>query len=170
MMTAVTKVTFRDWSIAYGKPKRTPAYDEAEARRRWEAKESFTVLFGDPDHPDQVMRVELGGDVVVVSWLDEHNREVMEYLFGKPAGIDELFLERTAIISYAQPEPSPTDTSTHNETYLVRPDGTYQGMRGTRGGDDHENTSGTMDSDQLAGLHEPSLVFGQWDSIIRRDR
>lgn len=171
MMTAMAPPTYRDWNVSYGKPFRRPAYDRDEAQRRWEAGETFFVLFGDdPEHPTTVLEVELGGTQVVVHWLDEHARPVLTYLFAATADGKGLFLEQTGIKRYDQADPSPTDEATHHEAYWFDSSGTYQGTRGSRGGQDHENTAGTLDPEQLAGLHEPALVFGDWDSITRRDR
>ena len=170
MTTSTLPVTYRDWSLGYGKPKPAPAYDEAEARRRFEARETLTVLVGDPDRPHQVMTVKLGGEVVAVHWLDPHNRPVLEHVFAHLDGVEDLFLERTALKTYNQTEPSPTDQATHNEVWYYRPAGTFTAVRKSVGLDDQENSSGTIDEVTLAGLFEPVPRFGAWESLLRADR
>ena len=170
-MTATSAFTYRDWNLGYGRPFNRPAYDEAEARRRFAAGETFWVLFGDPDQPELVIEVELGGEQINVVWLDELQREELSYLFVQraecPAG--ELFLEQTHIQDYDHEERLPDAESTAAEGWYFKPDGTFGAFRdspGTVG----EQTEGRLEPDQFEVHREPKPAFGDWASITRRER
>lgn len=170
MSPTADRVTYRDWNLPYAEPRPGPFTGEAEARRRWDAEETFFVLFGDPDHPDTVLEVELGGRQVEVHWLDEHKRVELAYLFAQRDGAGGLFLVRTHLRTYDHPNPGPEDESSYDELDMFEPDGSYQAFRSHRGAGDTEVGRGQLEPDQLASMHEPALTFGDWTSIIRRDR
>ena len=164
------KRTYRDWLLSYGEAKDEPAYDEAEARRRFEAGETFCVLFGDPEHPDPVLQVDLG-TIFKVTWLDNLNRVELSYLFTQPDGWppDELFLEQTRIRTYDHQLPLPEGESSYDEAWYFSPDGSYYAARGSRDGVG-ENATGHLEPDQLPTHREPLPSFGDWESITRRER
>ena len=170
-MTPTRTVTYRSWNLSYGEPMDEPAYGEAEARRRFAAQETFWVLFGDPDRPELVLRVELGGEQINVVWLDELQRQELSYLFvqraERPAG--ELFLEQTHTKFFDHDERLPDAVSTVAEGWYFDPDGSFHAARkspGTVG----EQTDGRLEPDQFEVHREPKPAFGDWASITRRER
>ena len=171
MSHTITPVTYRTWSLSYGHASRQPAYDEAEARRRFEAGDTIWVLFGDETQPDLVLCVELGGRLVEVTWLDHLNRPETKYLFAQPEGHpeDELFLQQVRLKGYDHDLPLPDGVASYNEVWFFRPDGTLHGQRGALDGPS-ESTDGHLDVDQLALHRERRPAFGEWDSLIVRDR
>lgn len=170
-MTPTSTVTYRDWNLGYGEPVDDPAYGEVEARRRFAAGETFWVLFGDPDRPELVMEVMLGGEQINVVWLDELQRQRLSYLFvqleERPVG--ELFLEQTHTKVYDHDERLPDAESTEAEGWYFHPDGMFGGFRdspGTVG----EQTEGRLEPDQFEVHREPQPAFGDWASITRLER
>ena len=170
-MTPTRTVTYRSWNLSYGEPMDEPAYGETEARRRFAAGEPFWVLFGDPDQPELVMEVELGGEQINVVWLDELQREELSYLFvqraERPAG--ELFLEQTHIQAYDHDERLPDAESTAAEGWYFKPDGTFGAFRESPDSVG-EQTEGRLEPDQFEVHREPKPAFGDWASITRRER
>ncbi len=164
-------VTFREWNEAYGEPGYEPAYDEVEARRRFACGETLYVLFGEETHPDFVLRADLGGRLIEVTWLDKVNRPELIYLFTQPDGYpeDELFLQQVHLKTYDHDLPLPDGRATYNEGWFFRPDGTLHGMRGPLDGPS-ESTDGQLDAEQLLVHRERRPAFGEWDSLLRRDR
>lgn len=171
MSQTLTPVTYRDWNLPYGKLAKRPAYDEAEARRRFDAGQTLHVLFGDEVHPEQVLRVDLGGRLVKVVWLDELDRPELSYVFAQPEGCpdDELFLEQTRLASYDHDLRLPHGESSYDEAWYFKPDGSLYGVRGRRDSPS-ESTHGTLDAEQLLLHRERRPAFGEWDSLLRRER
>lgn len=170
-MEAEVTVTYQDWNLSYGKAHRRPPYDQAEARRRFEAGEGLWVLFGEPDRPEVVMNIELGGNLVKVVWLDALNRPELSYLFVHPDDWPNgsLFLEQTGILEHDHDELLPDAEPNFAEAWYFSPDGTYHAARQTREGT-AEQADGHLEPDQIGTHREPKPVFGEWDSITRRDR
>ena len=166
----MTDVTYRDWLHSYGQPSRRPAYDEEEARGRWSAGEGLSILSGDPGHPEIVTQVDLGGRRIKVQWLDDLRPE-LSYLFIQPEGWPdgELFLEQTQVRQYDQ-QRLPEGASSYDESWYFSTDGSYYAVRGKRVGSDAERAEGHLEPEQLLTLRETRPAFGDWDSIIRRER
>ena len=167
----MTPVTYRKWSLGYGHASRQPPYDEGEARRRFEAGETVWVLFGDPDRPEIVLRLDLGGRLVEVTWLDELNRPEMSYLFTQPEGFpdDELFLEQVHVRTYDHDIPVPDGVASSHETWFFKPEGTLAGFRSSLGRP-AESTEGRIETDQMPIHRERRPGFGEWSPLIVRDR
>lgn len=163
-----------DWRTLYGEAG-GEVYSVEEARRRFEAGERCTVLIGDdPQRPETVMEIDLSGEMIKVTWLDELLRPELMYLFStqeEPSWPeDQLLLEQTHIPVYENDNRPPEHQSSHDESFYFKADGSYWGVRASRGGADTEETRGTLDPDQLAIQTEPLPVFGEWDSLLRRER
>ena len=135
-MTRLRSATFRDWNLYYGEAMDAPAYDEAEARRRFDADETLYVLFGAEHSPEIVLCVELGGRLVEVIRLDRLNRPELSYVFHQPEGWpdDELFLSHTRLTTYDHAVPLPEGEASFNEVWIFKPDGSLHGARGASDG------------------------------------
>lgn len=129
------------------------------------------MLFGEPDRPEVVMNIELGGNLVKVVWLDALNRQELSYLFIHPDDWPNgsLFLEQTRILEHDHDELLPDAEPNFAEAWYFSPDGTYHAARQTREGTS-EQADGHLEPDQIGTHREPKPVFGEWDSITRRDR
>ena len=170
-MTSLRSVTFRDWSFGYGRATRRPTYDEAEARRRFDAGETLHALFGDESSPEVVLCVELPGRLVEVVWLDRLNRPELGYVFHQPDGWpdDELFLSQTRLTTYDHNVPLPEGEPSSNEVWFFKPDGSLHGARAASEGPT-ERTDGQLDADQLLLHRERRPAFGEWASLLRQER
>lgn len=107
-----------------------------------------------------------------VLWLDELDRPELTYLSISPADWpdDELFPEQTHTCAYDHQDRLPEGMSSYDESWCFSPDGTYYAVRGKRDGSDHGRTEGRLEPEQQATMREPCPAFGEWDSIIRRER
>lgn len=167
-------MTYRDWNLGYGKPAGAP-YSQDEARRRYGQRETLTVVLGDPDRPSQVMVVDLGGAVFEVVWLDTLLRRELTYVYavrkdvpGWPA--DRLLLEQVRVATYTEQTRPPDAQSSYDDFYAFHPGGRVFRERGSRDGSDVERTESRLDPEQLQAQYEPVPVFGDWASILRRER
>lgn len=164
---------YRDWRLSYGEP-HSDVYPEEEARARFEAGGSITVLTGAPDRPETVAKIDLGGREVEVVWLDPLLGPELSYVFAVPDAddwpADQLLLAQTHIRTYDHDTPLPDGDPTYDETTRFHADGRFFGRRGSRDGSDAEESHGALSSGQLAELTEEVPRFGEWASILRRER
>ena len=157
-------VTYQDWSVSYGK-RRFAEYGEAEARRRYTAREGFWILFGDPDHPQVVVEVEPERYSVEVTFLDGQLRRSTTYLF-VPEKFDDpdlILLAQHRRLRYDTDDawaPSTADAA------WIKPDGHWYRAKRIDPGPLVE-TRGQLTADQLAELIEPFPAFGDWSGITR---
>ena len=168
----VTPVTYRDWSIGYGEP-RGEEYGEAEARRRHEAGETYTVLVGnDSENPDVVIEVEPNLVTIEVTWLDELKREVFSEIFARSEipGRDVLLMEQVHFWTYEPGTRPPAAEKVTSEAFFIHPDRKLYGSRELTPGV-VEKSEKTLSEEEFERVYiEPLPEFGKWESLIRRDR
>jgi len=157
-------VTYQDWSVSYGK-RRFAEYGEAEARRRYDAREGFWILFGDPDHPQIVVEIEPERYSVKVAFLDGLLREATHYLFVLEKFDDPvlMLLEQHRRFSYDTDDAWAPLTA---DAAWFRPDGRWYRSQQTGSGPLVE-ADGQLSEEQLATLTEPFPAFGDWAGITR---
>lgn len=84
---------FRGWKGFVDEPDRSPTFDEAEARRRHEAREQFAMLLDlDDGSRVHVLSCEIRR-AYLVEFLDERDRVVLCYSF-EPTPEGRLFLDQ----------------------------------------------------------------------------
>lgn len=139
-----------------------------QARTRHDAGELYSVVIGDLAKPEVLIEVRLERDYVGVWFFDESNTlRVLKYTF-KRTSPDTLFMSRVGTWDY--------------------PDGADQDLRGAHTIDSihyqsdgivrHESTDTVArrtTTSEYSGVDteinvEPVPVFGQWESLARRDR
>lgn len=132
------------------------------------------LVGADMNRPEVVLQSNLCGSLIEVTWLDSLQRKELMHLFvvedatGWPQAA--MLLEQTHMVVYSNELRLPEARSAWDESYYFKPDGSYYGIRGSRGGGDSEETNGKLDAEQWRAQLEPRPAFGDWDSLLRRER
>lgn len=176
-------VHYGNFAVFKGKFIRTISEDEARVRYDTGIPDAgvrpFKVIIGeDPENPDVVIEISSGRRVFTVYWLDDLNRCIGWNVFvpeDKDGGFRQdgrLFLEQTRWIEYADGDtqcPPMAQALAGDGTWFTH-DGSWYATRKV-GDNPPEEARGVMDPDDAARiLWEPTPRFGEWDSLIRRDR
>lgn len=166
--------TYCNWNTTYGEA-HGGRYSEKNARTRFEAGDRCTLLVGEVvDQPEVVLQTDLCGARIEVTWLDALQCPELMYLFVVQKHPDwpqdRLLLEQTHSIVYDNDLRPPESRSAWDESFYFKADGSYYGIRGVRDGSDSEETRGKLDAEQLQIQIEPRPVFGDWQSLLRRER
>lgn len=135
------------------------AFDEVEARRRHEAGELYTAISWVDDRPDAFVEVRFETAYVGCKFLDEQLRIVLTYRFDR-LSVDRMFLVETRYYN-------PDDRSQH-ETMRFDVDGSMK--RKLASTEFLEVADTPLAGDELAILYEPVPQFGQYESVLRRER
>lgn len=139
-----------------------------QARARHEAGELYSVLIGDLAKPEALIEVRLERDYVGVWFFGESSTlRAVKYTF-KCTSADTLFMSKVG--TWVYPEDADQDLRGAHTIDSIH----YQ-VDGIVRHESRDTVSGQVTTSEYSGVdtginEEPVPVFGQWDSLARRDR
>ncbi|MFS2175351.1 hypothetical protein ACCC98_05265 [Rhizobium pisi] len=138
----------------------TEVWTEEKARACHTNGTLYTVLVGSVEHPTCFLEVK--NDFVGVSFLDDHLREFVEYVFAESSP-EMLFLQRATHREYV----GGTDKIDDGSTYYFKEDGGLVISRQVFNPHRGEKTTGTAD---VATNYSRKPEFGHYEDLIRLER
>lgn len=138
----------------------TEVWTEEKARACHTNGTLYTVLVGSVEHPTCFLEVK--NDFVGVSFLDDHLREYVEYVFAESSP-EMLFLQRATHREYV----GGTDKIDNGSTYYFKEDGGLVISRQFFNPHRAEKTTGTAD---VATNYSRKPEFGHYEDLIRLER
>ncbi len=146
-----------EWNQVLSEPIRP--FGEVEARRRHDAGELYTAISWVDGRPDAYVEVRFETAYVGCTFFDEQLRFVLMYSFDR-ISVDRMFLVEARDLN-------PDDHSKHVITEF-EVDGTM--TRKLASNDFVEVADTPLDGEELEALYEPVPHFGQYESLLRRER
>lgn len=135
---------------------------EKDARVRHDRGELYTALVCDSGRPQAYLDVRLEAGFVGVHFLDEELRNHLTYMFTRPEGEGDLFLETVSRRVYDD-----AGDLIHDEYYIFKPPDRAHVKKRDYG----TKTAETYDLEtDLSDNHEPVPDFGEYESIARAER
>ena len=152
----------------------SPSYKEhdeliglAEAERRHQAGETYTVLVPDGASPRVALELTLSVGLVKVFFFDNQSRVVRTMVFSD-ADSGRLFLQQTRQATFTETDEY-GDHPTHVVNTITRPTGLIQLRQGDLKGT-MTQADGTMSAQDMDVLWEPLPEWGDWSGYARVDR
>ncbi|MBC6451308.1 hypothetical protein [Actinokineospora xionganensis] len=154
------------WNSVLRKPITVLSDEQANARHQ--SGELYTAVIGDLGKPELLIEVRLERDYVGVWFFDEDSTlRVLKYTF-KRTSPDTMFMTKVGTWSYAEDARQDLRGAHTIESVHYQSDGTVR----------QESTdvvAAETTVSEYSGVSvdinaEPVPVFGQWDSLARRDR
>jgi hypothetical protein len=146
------------WHRHLKEPLQTLSKDQA--LRRDKQGRPYAVVVGDPAAPRCF--IEVNKDYFGVGFLDEHRRECLRYGFEEvKEGV--LFLTEVVVRNFLEG----TDQVRRGVVYRCSPEGTASIERS---GEPFEKLLVETTTADTSGHWEPKPAFGEYDSLVRRER
>lgn len=156
----------KSWFRAKKKP--IDLWSDKQARKNHEFGEPYTVLVGSNTTPTHVIDVTKNAGWVSVGFLDEELREYLLYSF-KLLANDQLFLSMAVHREFAlnEGEGAGFMNVSNGTTYLFNEDGNTVVREERFNPHLLEESETKVD---ISGNYEPFPAFGDYQSIIRKER
>jgi hypothetical protein len=137
----------------------TELLDESKARKAYEKRKLYTVLVGDPRHPDCF--IESNMDYVGVEFLDSHLREYLAYQFVEVEP-GKLFLQMIVTRRFD----NDWDIAESGTAYFIKPDGSVVSEREDFPSDGTKiRREGKVD---VSPYWEDYPKFGDYSALVRK--
>ncbi|KAA1184495.1 lytic transglycosylase [Rhizobium tropici] len=148
----------KSWFQAQKRP--TEVWTEEKARKCHLEGALYTALIGSIESPTCVLQIK--NDFVAVSFLDNHLRDYVVYVFSESSP-ETLFLERATHREYV----GDTDQIDHASIYYFKQDGS---LTITRQFFNPHRSEKAVSSTDVAANFSPKPEFGHYEDFIRFER